>query len=157
MPVAVEQRPKASEVLRALSPLEKVDYEEMFVANAPDATRWSAERWARAAIEEAPATRIYGPKLWRAVGLRMGPRPSAHHVNGWTIAACGDDWIRLESASSYTTIHVVVRIEPDEVQEAMFIRYDGALAAPMWSAVGPMHRKAMPGILRYAVKTLRAT
>ena len=150
----VLQKPKASEELRSLSSLDRTDYEEMFVAQAKDARRWSAERWARAAIEGAPATRLYGPYLWKALGLQMGPRPSHDHVNGWAIAAREADWIRLESASSYATIHVIVRVGTDEVQEAMFIRYDRAIAGPIWSIVGRLHRRAMPAILRYAVKSL---
>ena len=152
---AVGYEQTASDTLRSLSPLERTDYQEMFVAEANDATRWSAERWAREAIEGAHVTRVYAPYLWGGLGLRMGPRPSPHHVNGWTIAARGDDWIRLESASWYATIHVIVRVEADEVQEAMFIRYDHAIAAPIWAVVGPFHRRAMPGILGHAVKTLR--
>lgn len=150
----VLQKPKASETLRSLSPLERIDYEEMFVAPAPDATRWTAERWARAAIEDAPATRRYGPYVWRALRMRMGPRPSSDHVNGWKIAAGADDWIRLETASFFAAIHVIVRVEADEVHEAMFIRYDHPVARPIWALVGPFHRRAMPAILHHAVKTL---
>jgi hypothetical protein len=126
----------------------------MFVAQAPNAKRWSAEQWARAAIEGAHATRVYAPRLWRVLGLRMGPRPSAEHVNGWRIDAQEDDWIRLETASAYATIHVIVRVEPNEVQEAMFIRFDHAIAIPIWAIVGPFHRRAMPALLRHAVTTL---
>ena len=151
---AVTQMPKASPALRSLSPLERIDYQEMFVAQATDAKQWSAEQWARAAIEGPPAMRAFAPRLWGVLGLRMGPRPSPEYVNGWRITAQEDDWIRLETASTYATIHVVVRVEADEVQEAMFIRYDHAIARPIWGVVGPFHRRAMPGLLRYAVKTL---
>lgn len=149
----VLQRSKASETIRSLSHLDKADYEEMFVAKATDAKRWSAEQWARAAIEGAPGMRVSAPRLWRVIGLRMGPR-SPKHINGWRIDAREDDWIRLEAASAYATIHVIVRVEPDEVQEAMFIRYDRAIGALIWAVVGPFHRRAMPAILRHAVKTL---
>jgi hypothetical protein len=150
----VLQEAKASEELRSLSPLESTDYEEMFVAQAKDAKRFSAERWARSAIEGTPVMRRQAPRLWHALRLRMGPRPSPDHVNGWKIAANEDDWIRLEAASSYASIHVIVRVEADEVQEAMFISYDRAIARPIWAIVGPFHRRAMPSLLRYAVKTL---
>ena len=36
---AVTQKANASEVLRSLTPLDRADYEEMFVAHAPDAPR----------------------------------------------------------------------------------------------------------------------
>ena len=151
---AVLQMPKASQTLRSLSPLQRTNYEEMFVARATDAKRWSAEQWARAAIEGPPVMQVHAPRLWRALKLRMGPRPSPEHVNGWRIEAQEDDWIRLETASAYATINVIVRVEADEVQEAMFIRYDRAIARPIWAVVGPFHRRVMPRLLSYAARTL---
>jgi hypothetical protein len=141
--------------VRELTTLERTDYEEMFVVEAHGARRHAPEVWARAAIEQPPAMRSSAPLLWRAIGLRMGSRPSADHVNGWLITERGDGWIRLEAASSYATIHVLVRVEPDEVQEAMFIRYEQrTVASAIWSVVGPFHRRVMPRLLRYAVRTL---
>lgn len=150
----VVQMESASETLRSLTSFEKIDYEEMFVAGVPHARRWSAERWARAAVEDAPAMRRFAPTFWRVLGLRMGPRPSPNHVNGWRIDAKENDWIRLEAKCAYATIHVILRVDADEIQEAMFIRADRAIAGPIWAIIGPFHRRAMPGLMRYAVKTL---
>jgi hypothetical protein len=108
-----------------------------------EATDKSPEGWARAALEETPTGRS-APSLWRLLGLRLGPRRSPDHVQGWKIADRRDNWIRLEAASWFMTAHAVVHVETGQVSVALFLRYDRPIAALVWPPVAIMHRRAVP-------------
>jgi hypothetical protein len=148
----VLQEREVPEAMRSLSTFDDPQYEECFVARSAEPLRRSPEWLARTAVEESPATRRAGPLVWRALGLRLGPRPSPDHIAGWRIAARGDDWIRIETGSWFASVELVVRVHGSELHEAMFIRYDHPAARLIWPPVSVFHRRAMPSILRYAVK-----
>ena len=146
---AVELR-DVPESFRRLDTLTRPDYVDLFTTTAIGASRWSAEEWARAALEDTPTGRS-APLLWRRLGLRLGPA-SPDHVQGWKIAARGDDWIRIEAESWFMTAHAIVRVDHDEVSVALFLRYDRPVAALIWPPVSVMHRRAVPVMLRQAVR-----
>jgi hypothetical protein len=73
-------------------------------------------------------------------------------VQGWKIADRGDNWIRLETASSCMTAHAVIHVEKRHVSVALFLRYDRAIAALVWPPVSIMHRRAVPAMLRQALR-----
>jgi hypothetical protein len=75
------------ESIRAHDTLASPDYVDVFTVPASGVTDRSPEEWARAVLEETPAGRL-APALWRRLGLRLGPTPSAEHVQGLKIAAC---------------------------------------------------------------------
>jgi hypothetical protein len=81
------------EAVRSLTTLTDPDYVDLFSITTPAAADSSAEKWARAVLEQA--SRV----LWRLMGLRLGPRHSPDHVQGWKIAARSDNWLRVETAS----------------------------------------------------------
>jgi hypothetical protein len=116
----------------------------------PDAT---AEQWARAALEESPAGHA-APRLWRLLGLRLGPSGSPHHVQGWRIADRGPHWVRLETRSWYATAHAVIRVDDDAVSLALFVRFDHRVAALIWPPVARLHRRGAPVMLEQAAKVL---
>ena len=72
-------------------------------------------------------------------------------MQGWKIAARGDNWIRLETASWFITAHAVVHVDDRHVSLALFIRYDRPVAALVWPPVSIMHRRAVPTMLRQAL------
>jgi hypothetical protein len=135
------------ETIRSHDTLASPDYVDVFTATASGATDRSPEEWARALLEETPTGRA-APALWRSVGLRLGPRPSAEHVQGWRIAARGDDWIRLETASWFMTAHRIVHTHDHQLSLALLIRYDHPIASLVWMPVSAMHRRAVPVMLR---------
>jgi hypothetical protein len=130
------------------------DYVDVFTIASREAKDNSPEEWARAALENTPTGRS-APLLWRSIGLRLGPRPSSQHVQGWTITGRAEDWIRMEAASWFMTANAVVKIDDGAVSAALFIRYDRPIAAVIWPPVSVMHRRAMPTLLRQAL-TARA-
>jgi hypothetical protein len=139
------------DTIRGLDTLASPDYVDLFVATTSRATEKSAEEWARTILEDTSTGRS-APRLWRLLGLRLGPTPSTDHVQGWRIADRGDDWIRIEASSWCMTAHAVVQVDDGQVSLALFIRYDRPIAALTWQAVSVMHRRAVPVMLRQALK-----
>jgi hypothetical protein len=136
--------------IRSHDTLASPDYVDVFTAPASGATERSSEEWARALLEETPTGRA-APALWRSLGLRLGPTASAEHVQGWKIAARGDDWIRLETVSWFMTAHRIVHIDDRQLSLALFIRYDHPIASLVWMPVSALHRRAVPVMLRQAL------
>src|SRR4051794_24709169 len=99
------------EAVRSLTTLQGADYVDLFTVTRPRANKASPEAWARAVLEEAPLARRNARLLWRAMGLRLGPRGSPDHVQGWRIAARGDNWIRVETGSWYLTTEAVCVVD----------------------------------------------
>lgn len=140
------------EAIRCRDTLAHPDYADLFTATTSEATSRSAEEWARSALEET-ATGRSAPFLWRRLGLRLGPTSSPDFVQGWRIADRGDGWIRLETASWFMTAHAVIQVDDGHVSIALYLRYDQPIAAFLWPPVSVMHRRAVPVMLRQALKT----
>lgn len=148
-PIVVERHDSPAEV-RALTTLRKVDYTDLFTVSAPGARERTAEEWGRIALEGAsPSGRFIA---WQVLcGLRLDTEPSPNRVAGWRIAGKGDDWLRLEAASWFMTVHAVVHVEDEQVSIGLFIHYDRAAGGLIWPPLSVVHRRLMPGLLRGAV------
>jgi hypothetical protein len=142
------------EGIARVNTLANPDYVDVFTITLRGAKDNSPEEWARAALENTPTGRS-APLLWRFIGLRLGPRPSSQHVQGWTITGRAEDWIRMEAASWFMTANAVVKVDDGQLSCALFVRYDRSIAAVLWPPVSVMHRRAMPRLLRQAL-TARA-
>jgi len=139
------------EAVRSLTTLTDPDYIDLFTVTTPAATDTSAEEWARAVLEQG------NPRvLWRLMGLRLGPRHSRDHVQGWKIAARGDNWLRVETASRYMTAQAACLVEEGRVSISLSLRYDRPIAAPVWAVVSGTHQRAIPAMLREAVELITA-
>jgi hypothetical protein len=141
--------------IRALDTFARPDYVDVYTARTSRARDRSPEDWGRAILEESPIGRHSARRLWRALGLRLGPPNTPGYVQGWKIAARGDDWIRIETASWYMTGHAVCRVEDDAVSIALFLRYDRPIAALVWAVVGIGHRRAVPVMFHQALSAGR--
>jgi hypothetical protein len=142
------------EAVRSLTTLTQPDYVDLFTITTPSAMDWSAEEWARAILEEAPVARHNARRLWRLLGLRLGPPSSPHHVQGWSVAGRGDDWVRAETASLYMTAQAVCLVEVGRVSISLALRYDRPVARLVWALVSGPHQRAVPVMLRQAVRVL---
>jgi hypothetical protein len=138
------------EPIRSVDTLAHPSYADAFTIRTSGAGATSAEAWARTILERTPTGRS-APRLWRLLGLRLGPRPSPEHVQGWWIAERGDRWIRLATSSRCMTAHAIVRVDEHEVTLALSIRADHPVAAMLWPPVAILHRRAVPGMLRQAI------
>jgi hypothetical protein len=149
--VGVREVPEA---VRSLTTLADPDYVDLFTITTAMAADRSAEQWARAALEQAPVSRRNARRLWRIMGLRLGPRDSADHVQGWKIAGRGDNWLRLETASWYMTAQAICLVEGTQVSISLSLRYDRPVAAHVWALVRGPHQRAVPAMLHQAVKLM---
>ena len=147
----VHQR-NVPEAIHSLT-LESPDYVDLFIATASGATDKTPEQWARATVEGVhPWARFVA---WRVLcGLRLESRPSPDYLAGWRIADRGDSWIRMEASSWFMTAHIVFHVDEGHLSFATFVCYDKPMAALVWPAVSIIHRRAVPDLLRYAVKRI---
>jgi hypothetical protein len=149
----VVQQRNVSDEIRSLSTMDSPDYVDLFTATASGAADKSPEQWARATVEGvSPWARFVA---WRVLcGLRLESRPSPDYLAGWKIADRGDGWIRIEASSWFMSAHIVFHVDGERVSFATFVRYDSPMAALVWPAVSVIHRRAVPDLLRHAVKRI---
>jgi hypothetical protein len=141
--------------VRSLSPIVAPDYIDCFTIRAPHAAAETPERWARAIMEEGALAHRDARRLWRLLGLRLGPRGSAEHVQGWKITDHEHDWIRVKTASWYLSAQAVCLVEADQVSLSLSLRYDNRpVAALVWRFVAGPHQRAVPVMLRQAVEVV---
>jgi len=136
--------------------LPETDYVDLFTLETGSHDR-SAEQWARAVLELAPLSRRNARRLWRLMGLRLGPPRSPEHVQGWKIAESGENWIRLETYSWYLSAQVICLVDGGRVSVSLSLRYDQRLVASVvWAAVRPSHQRAVPVMLHQAARMMAA-
>jgi hypothetical protein len=133
------------------------DYSDAFEVTLVSGTHpHSAEEWSRAVFEGAPRpVRWFLLTGWRVVlGLRLVPEFSPRRVLGWGIASNEPDMIRLESQSSMIAARLTFRVSGATVVLTTGVHFTGPMARPLWTAIGPVHRQALPYLLRRAVASL---
>jgi predicted oxidoreductase len=151
--LTVLQEHAVSERVRSLTTLASHDYVDAFTVTTSAAEDWSAAQWARAAVDFAAG--LAGQFVWRVLlGLRLEPRSSPDYVAGWRVVGRDDSEVVLEAASWFLTAQIVVRVGDGQVTVGTFIRYDRLIAALIWPPLSVGHRRAMPGLLRQAVRIL---
>lgn len=141
-------------MVRSHVTLDDPDYVDLFTEAAPHAPEASAETWARTILEETPLAQRGARKLWRLMGMRLGPSGSPDHVQGWKIDAVADDdrWIRLELASWYLTAQAIVLVDDDQVSLSVSLHHDRPLVAkPIWRLIVARHQQAVPAMLHQAI------
>jgi Protein of unknown function (DUF2867) len=153
--MSAPRSPRAQRVAvdEEIDPLERSDYATAFSVPRRAADERSAEQWARAALEGAPAAlRAFVVVGWRyGLGFRLGPRASGDHVLGWRIASNMPDTIVLALQSPLVTARKVVRVETARVVMTTFVRYERPAGRALWCAVTPVHHRTEPYLLRRAI------
>lgn len=138
--------------IRSLHTLTDLDYIDLFTVATSMATDKSAEEWSRAVLEKAPLSRRTARRLWRLLGLRLGPRHSPDYVQGWRIVGRGDNWLRVETASWYMTGQALCVVGEGRVSVSLSLRFDRFPAALVWAFVSRPHQRGLPAMLRQAVR-----
>jgi len=152
VPTVLQQR-NVPEAIRSLTTMASHDYVDVFTVTTSAAEDWSPAQWARAGVDFAAG--LAGQFVWRILlGLRLERRSSPDYVAGWKIVGRGDSVVVLEATSRFLTAQIVVRVGDGQVSVATFIRYDRLIAAFIWPPLSVGHRRAMPGLLRQAVRIL---
>lgn len=143
--------PQLPHAVRSLTTLDDVHYADLFtLTTTQPGMSSSPEAWVRAVLEQTPLARRSARRLWRLLGLRLGPRNSTEHVQGWTIVGRGGNWIRLQTSSWYMTAQAVCLVEQQSVSISLFLRYEQPVARLVWSTVSAPHQRAVPAMLRQA-------
>jgi len=152
--VYVEQTPVAATV-RARSALERIDYADAFrVATAGEGER-TAEEWARAMLQGAPAaTRQALREGWRMLGLRLGPTEDPDRVLGWPMRERGPDCVVL-AATSWLGMRaeLVFLREPDALRFSTLITLRNPLARVVWATIAAKHRRVVRQLLAQACRS----
>lgn len=113
---------------------------------------WTPEQWARAMFEDVGGARAQA--IWRALMLRIDPRPSPDRVAGWRIDAAGDDWIRLHAQTWWGRAQLIVHHGDGHLALTTVMAYDHPAAHGIWGATSAVHRRVVPGLLLGTRRTL---
>jgi hypothetical protein len=132
--------------------LPRADYTDTF--SVPSTTFHTAEEWARAAFEPA-STADSKQVVWRRVlQLRLGSMDDPERVAGWEVVDNRADRLVLAAESWHLTARLVFGADADRAQVTTRVTFRHLAGRLLWSAVGPVHRRAVPDILAAARRRL---
>ena len=134
---------------RALSRLPRVDYADAFRLSTGRATERSGEGWARAMLEDAPATTRQALRDgWRALGLRLGAVDDPARVLGWPVRDSAPDHAVLAAESRLgMRAELVFRCEPGALRFSTLVTLRNPLARLVWAAIARKHRRFVRHLL----------
>jgi hypothetical protein len=140
------------EAIRSREDLVGADRAITYELAADDAPSMSAEQWARATWEGAPAiVRWFQTLGWRIIlGLRLAPGRSPTHVLGWRLLDDRPNTVTLQARSALITGHNVVIVQESTVLWTTLVRYERPIARPIWRLVELVHRIVLPYTLTHA-------
>jgi hypothetical protein len=139
--------------VRTLSSLPRIDYADRFALSTDAAA--TPEQWARAMFGDAPGVAEWF--IWRGVlGLRLRRGRSPATVAGWRIGGRGEDWIRLETASSSLGADLIVQTEEGRVSLTTCLDQGRRRDELVWHRLSAVHRRLVPRVLRDAERRIRA-
>ena len=136
-----------------LSSLPRLDYADRFTLSTDaDAT---PEQWARAMFGDVPG--VAGWSIWRGVlGLRLSRGRPPATVAGWRVGGRGEDWIRLETASSSLGANLIVQTAEGRVSLTTCLDQGRRRDELVWHRLSAVHRRLVPRVLRDAERRIRA-
>jgi hypothetical protein len=135
---------------RALTALPQVDYEDSFIADVASAEDRTAEEWARAMLDGAPATtRRALRRGWLMLGLRLGSTRDERRVLGWEVRRSTPDVAILAGRSLIGFEgELLFKREPDGLLFATFLRLKNPIARAVWARTEPGHRRVVRHLLK---------
>ncbi|WP_369798416.1 DUF2867 domain-containing protein [Mycobacterium sp. URHB0044] len=124
--------------VRALTALPRIDYADAFLVDTSAAPDWTAERWARAMLEQAPAaTRAKLLSGWTALGLKDG---AAGSILEWDVRHNSADTVLLGRDSRVgMPAELVFTLRPEGLLFATFVHHRTSATRPTWAAIEPTH------------------
>jgi hypothetical protein len=134
---------------RALSQLPRVDYADAFRLSTRRAEEHTGEGWARAMLEDAPATTRQALRDgWRALGLRLGAPEDPTRVLGWPVRESTPDHAVLAADSRLgLRAELVFLREPGALRFSTLITMRNPLARVVWAAIARKHRRVVRHLL----------
>lgn len=113
-----------------------------------DIDETSAEQWARAVLGNKPnwLEIVVWPCLLR---FTLHHEVSRNMIAGWRISSDeGDESIRLENSSWVMDANIIVSKAPGQVSFSTISSYKSIVGRSLWTALGLVHRWALPRLLR---------
>lgn len=137
---------------RALCTLSHVDYEDAFLVEIGPVQDRTAEQWARAILEDAPAImRSALLRGWSALGLRLGPTRSDGFVLGWEVRRSTPDFALLGASSRLgLPAELLFKRQQQRLLFATFVQQENRIARAIWAGVEPVHRPIVRDVLEQA-------
>jgi hypothetical protein len=145
----VRQIPVPDDV-QALSTLSRIDYADAFLVDTSAHPEWTAERWAKATLEEAPAaTRTPLLAGWLALGLKSAePGPA---ILDWAVRSCAPDTLLLGRDSRIgMPAELLFTLHPEGLLFATFVHHRSPATRPVWAAVIRTHVRTVLELLERA-------
>jgi Protein of unknown function (DUF2867) len=142
---------------RALTTLEHIDYTDAFRLETALADERTAEEWARALLEEAPAaTRTALRRGWFVLGVQLGSTGDERLVLGWPVRCNSPEYVLLAARSLLgMEAEVLVKREPSTLLVATLMHLRNPLARAVWTALAPKHRRVLHHVVKQAGKRAR--
>jgi hypothetical protein len=137
---------------RRLCTLARVDYEDGFLVETGAASDRTAEQWARAILEDAPAlVRSALPWGWSALGLKIGSTRSDRPVLGWEVRRSTPDLVLLAADSRLgLPAELLFKCRQRTLLFATFVQQENPVARAVWAGVTPVHRQVVRYVLEQA-------
>jgi hypothetical protein len=135
---------------RALSTLSRIDYADAFLIESERAQERTAEEWARAILENAPAkVRTMLLSGWSAIGLKLGRGDQS--VLGWELRKRTTDFVLLGAESRLGMPgELLFKRQPGALLFATFVQHDNQIARTLWAGVEPVHIPTVRKLLEHA-------
>jgi hypothetical protein len=140
MDAAVRQISVPDDAL-ACSALPRVDYADAFLLETGDGPGRTAEGWARAILEDAPAA-VRASLLtgWSSLGLRLNLGRSVDTVLAWPIRTAAPDLLVLAAGSRIgMPAELLVRRRAGAALFCTFVHFGNPAVRALWAGVEPVH------------------
>jgi hypothetical protein len=125
------------------------DYTDTYTAGVPDVSSRTPQDWARRVLEGASLPmRVFLRLGWR-YGLGF-PLTRTNSVLGWPVVAESTGSVSLEQQSWLFGVVLLMCTGDGELTWTTSVTYRSRLSRPVWSVVGPIHRRFAPRALRRA-------
>jgi hypothetical protein len=139
----------------AQSPIgDRFDYVDSFEIRLPRPDDRPPEEWVRCGLEEAPRPLRWTILVAHRFVLRfhLAPHSAPGHVLGWRVVTSTPELVHLQASGALMVGDLVGRRDsPEQMELTTYLSFRRPLPAQfIWSAVGAVHRRVAPYLLRRA-------
>jgi hypothetical protein len=136
--------------VRELGTLPRIDYADAFLVDTSAHPDWTAERWAKAVLEEAPAaTRAQLLSGWLALGLKSAE--SGPSILDWAVRSSAPDAVLLGRDSRIgMPAELLFTLRPEGLLFGTLVQHRTPATRAVWAAVLRTHVRTVLGLLERA-------
>ena len=132
------------------------DYADSFEVRLDQRDAHTAEEWVRAGVDDAPrwARAVIAFAHGRIARFERGPA-DRQHILGWRITVSSQDVLHIQTGGPLLRASIVARrITPTAARLTTSLFYEHRATRLLWAAIGPLHRRIAPLLLRRAAAAL---